>query len=180
MKLNAASELEPISWEGFANIHPYAPKNQCLGYEKIITDISEYLCEITGLDSISLQPNSGAQGEYTGLIVIRKYLDNNNGKERNICLIPSSAHGTNPASAVMAGFEVKIVKCNEYGDIDYNDIEEKVKKYKNNFLKSEYALRLPDFHYRNQTWVGDKSTMLCVGIYGQAILVDQKNKIEVN
>ena len=132
MKLNAASELEPISWEGFANIHPYAPKNQCLGYEKIIKDISKYLCEITGLDSISLQPNSGAQGEYTGLIVIRKYLDNNNGKERNICLIPSSAHGTNPASAVMAGFDVKIVKCNEYGDIDYNDIKEKVKKYKNN------------------------------------------------
>ena len=132
MKLNAASELIPISWNGFSNMHPYAPENQCHGYKKIITKLSEYLCKITGLPAISLQPNSGAQGEYAGLIIIRKYLDKNKGKNRNICLIPSSAHGTNPASAVMAGFNVKIIKCNKYGDIDYKDMQEKVKKYKNN------------------------------------------------
>ena len=112
--------------EGFANIHPYAPKNQCLGYEKIITDISEYLCEITGLDSISLQPNSGAQGEYTGLLLIRAYHKKNGDEHRNICLIPSSAHGTNPASASMCGYEIIEIPRGNDGRLDLQALRDAV------------------------------------------------------
>ena len=125
MKLNAASELLPLSWAEFGNIHPFTPVNQVRGYQEMLTSLEKYLTEITGLHATSLQPNSGAQGEYAGLMVIRAYHESNKDKKRNIALIPASAHGTNPASAVMAGMEVVVVKTDEGGNIDFADLKEK-------------------------------------------------------
>jgi len=132
MKLNAASEMFALSWPGFCDIHPFVPENQALGYKELIENLQDDLCIITGFDAISFQPNSGASGEYTGLLVIREYLKNIGEAHRNICLIPSSAHGTNPASAVMAGMEVVIVHCDENGNIDIKDLRDKASKYKEN------------------------------------------------
>ena len=132
MKLNAASQLFPLSWAEFSNIHPFAPINQARGYQILFHELEESLCEITGFDGLSLQPNSGAQGEYAGLMVIRAYHQSRNEAHRNICLIPSSAHGTNPASATMAGMKVVVIKCDEHGNIDLNDLEEKAKEHKDN------------------------------------------------
>ena len=109
MKLNAAAEMLPLSWNRWLNIHPFVPKNQAIGYEKVLNKLENQLKEITGFDAVSLQPNSGAQGEYAGLMVIKSFHENNGDFDRNICLIPSSAHGTNPASAVMAGMQVVVV-----------------------------------------------------------------------
>jgi glycine dehydrogenase len=131
MKLNAASELIPVSWEEFANIHPFAPKNQTKGYQKMIKDLSTWLCEITGFDACSLQPNSGAQGEYAGLLTIKAYHDARGDEHRKVALIPSSAHGTNPASAVMVGMEVVVVACDDRGNIDMTDLKLKVETHKN-------------------------------------------------
>ena len=124
MKLNAAAELMPVSWPKFSNIHPHAPKNQTEGYDIIINDLKEWLCEITGFDSVSLQPNAGSQGEYAGLLAILDY-HKSRGDNRNICLIPTSAHGTNPASAVMAGMKVVGIKCDDDGNIDLEDLKTK-------------------------------------------------------
>ncbi|MCD4772698.1 MAG: aminomethyl-transferring glycine dehydrogenase, partial [Bacteroidales bacterium] len=132
MKLNAAAELFALSWPEFANIHPYVPVDQAEGYTQLIKNLENDLCEITGFDAVSFQPNSGAAGEYAGLMVIRAYHINNGDTERNICLIPSSAHGTNPASAVMAGMKVIVVKCDENGNIDLNDLKEKAEEHKAN------------------------------------------------
>ena len=132
MKLNAASQLFPLSWAEFSNIHPFAPINQARGYQILFHELEESLCEITGFDGMSLQPNSGAQGEYAGLMVIRAYHHSRNEAHRNICLIPSSAHGTNPASATMAGMKVVVTKCDEQGNIDLNDLKEKAEKHKDN------------------------------------------------
>jgi len=126
MKLNPTTTLIPLSWRKFANIHPFVPKEQSEGYLEIINELESYLCEITGFSAVSLQPNSGAQGEFTGLLVIKKYLKDNNQENRNIALIPSSAHGTNPASAVMAGFKVVVVNCDQNGNIDFNDLLKKI------------------------------------------------------
>jgi len=123
MKLNAASELIPLSRPEFNAIHPFAPENQVQGYLEIINELSADLCTVTGFDAMSLQPNSGAQGEYAGLMVIRSYFAARGETERTIALIPSSAHGTNPASAVMAGMDVVVVKCDELGNIDVNDLQ---------------------------------------------------------
>jgi glycine dehydrogenase len=122
MKLNAAAELLPVSWDAFANIHPYAPARQTKGYMKIIHELEQWLCECTGFDACSLQPNSGAQGEYAGLLVIQAYHEAKGDLDRKVALIPSSAHGTNPASAVMAGMEVVVVACDEKGNIDVTDL----------------------------------------------------------
>lgn len=130
MKLNAASELYPITMREFADIHPFAPKEQVKGYQKMIAEFERDLCTITGFDAISLQPNSGAQGEYAGLAVIRAYHDSRGDQHRNIALIPSSAHGTNPASAVMAGMKVVVVKCDEQGNINIDDLREKAELHK--------------------------------------------------
>ncbi len=129
MKLNAATEMDPITWPEFANIHPFTPVNQTQGYQEIFQDLSKDLSDITGFDQVSLQPNSGAQGEYSGLMVIRAYHQSNGDHHRNICLIPTSAHGTNPASAVMAGMEVILIKCDEEGNIDLNDLETKATQH---------------------------------------------------
>jgi glycine dehydrogenase len=126
MKLNATTEMIPVTWPEFNQIHPFAPADQTLGYKKLTTELSRWLAEITGFSGISLQPNSGAQGEYAGLLVIRAYHESRGESHRNIALIPSSAHGTNPASAVIAGFEVVVVRCDERGNIDVEDLRNKV------------------------------------------------------
>lgn len=132
MKLNAATQLIPVSWPAFANIHPFAPLNQTKGYQQIFEELEAYLCEATGFTACSLQPNSGAQGEYTGLMTIRAYHHARKEKHRNIALIPSSAHGTNPASAVMAGMKVVVVACDDEGNIVVSDLKEKAELHKEN------------------------------------------------
>ena len=129
MKLNAASELIPVSWSHFANIHPFVPVEQAAGYAQIFDELSAWLCECTGFTGCSLQPNSGAQGEYAGLMAIRKYHIAEDNSHRNIVLIPSSAHGTNPASAVMAGMEVVVTACDESGNIDVADLRAKAEQF---------------------------------------------------
>lgn len=129
MKLNAASELIPLGWSNWANLHPFAPQTQVEGYKELITNLEKYLAEITGFAATSLQPNSGAQGEYAGLMVIRAYHHSRGDAHRNIALIPASAHGTNPATAVMAGMQVIVVKCDDKGNIDINDLREKAEKH---------------------------------------------------
>jgi glycine dehydrogenase len=126
MKLNAATEMMPLSWPEFSNIHPFAPSTQTAGYQYMIDELANYLCKITAFDACSLQPNSGAQGEYAGLLAIRSYHLHNGNANRNIIIIPISAHGTNPASAIMAGMEVVVVKALENGYIDVQDLKEKV------------------------------------------------------
>jgi len=125
MKLNAAAELFSLSWPEFGAIHPFVPKEQAMGYYELIEKLEKDLCEITGFEAISFQPNSGASGEYTGLMVIREYFMNKGEDYRNVCLIPASAHGTNPASSVMAGMTVVVIKCDDHGNIDLMDLEEK-------------------------------------------------------
>jgi len=129
MKLNAAAELFSLSWPEFGEIHPFVPEEQAEGYIQLIRNLEKDLCEITGFEAVSLQPNSGASGEYTGLVVIREYLESKGEGKRNICLIPASAHGTNPASSVMAGLKVVVVKCDNDGNIDLSDLKEKAEKY---------------------------------------------------
>ena len=131
MKLNAAAEMLPLSDKRWNNIHPFVPTNQAEGYHIMLKRLEEYLTEITGFAATSLQPNSGAQGEYSGLMTIRKYHQAKGENQRNICLVPSSAHGTNPASAVMAGMKVVVIKATEKGNIDLTDLQEKVEKYSN-------------------------------------------------
>ncbi|MBK6903382.1 MAG: aminomethyl-transferring glycine dehydrogenase [Saprospirales bacterium] len=130
MKLNAAAELMPVSWPEFADIHPFVPVDQVEGYHEIFRDLERYLCEITGFTACSLMPNSGAQGEYAGLLTIRAYHQATGGAHRNVALIPSSAHGTNPASAVMVGMEVIVVSCDDHGNIEVSDLRAKAEQYK--------------------------------------------------
>ncbi len=132
MKLNATSEMMPLSWPEFSSIHPFAPVNQAKGYLQMIDELGQYLCEVTEFTACSLQPNSGAQGEYAGLLCIRAYHIHHNQPNRNVMLIPSSAHGTNPASAVMAGMKVVVTKCTENGDIDVEDLKEKATLHQHN------------------------------------------------
>ena len=131
MKLNAVSELMPISWPEFTDIHPFVPINQAKGYLDIIEDMNHILCEVTGFSAISFQPNSGAAGEYTGLLAINEYQKSIGQSHRNICLIPASAHGTNPASAVVAGYNVVVIKTADNGNVDLDDLRLKADKYKN-------------------------------------------------
>jgi len=132
MKLNAATEMIPVSWPCFGGLHPFAPSEQTKGYQEIAKELSDYLCETTGFTACSLQPNSGAQGEYAGLLTIRSYHEARNQTNRNIVLIPISAHGTNPASAVMAGFKVVVVACDAAGNIDMDDLKAKAEEHKEN------------------------------------------------
>lgn len=129
MKLNATAEMAPISWPEFAQIHPFAPLEQTQGYLKLFDDLQRWLAEITGFDGVSLQPNAGAQGEYTGLLVIRQYHLQRGDSHRTVCLIPESAHGTNPASAVMAGMQVVPVSCDDDGNIDIEDLQAKAHQH---------------------------------------------------
>ncbi|MDY7008406.1 MAG: aminomethyl-transferring glycine dehydrogenase [Cyanobacteriota bacterium] len=132
MKLNSTAEMIPVTWPEFAKIHPFAPTSQTKGYQIMFEQLEEWLAEITGFSAISLQPNAGSQGEYTGLLVIREYHAHRGEAHRNICLIPESAHGTNPASAVMSGLKVVVVKCDKQGNIDIADLKKKTEKHKDN------------------------------------------------
>ena len=132
MKLNATSEMIPITWPEFNLIHPFAPANQSEGYAQLIDSLSKWLVAVTGYDAVSLQPNAGSQGEFAGLLAIRNYLDSKGEENRDICLIPSSAHGTNAASAVMAGMKVIVIACDEDGNVSLNDLKEKIDQYRDN------------------------------------------------
>ncbi len=132
MKLNAAAELMPVSMPEFGSIHPFVPAEQAAGYREMINELAGWLAEITGFDGVSMQPNSGASGEYAGLLTIRAYHEHHGEAHRNVCLIPDSAHGTNPASAVMAGMKVVVVKCDENGNIDLGDLEAKAQQHADN------------------------------------------------
>ncbi|MFY0678607.1 MAG: aminomethyl-transferring glycine dehydrogenase [Neptuniibacter sp.] len=144
MKLNATAEMIPVTWPEFANIHPFAPEDQTQGYLEMINELEAALVEITGYDNVSMQPNSGAQGEYAGLLAIRKYQEANGEGQRNICLIPSSAHGTNPASAAMMGMKVVIVECDENGNVDVADLRVKAQQHKEDL--SALMITYPSTH----------------------------------
>jgi len=132
MKLNATTEMMPLTWPEFASLHPFAPREQAKGYHALFARLEKWLCDITGYDAISLQPNAGAQGEYAGLLAIRGYHAARGEAQRKVCLIPASAHGTNPASAVMAGMEVVVVACEKNGDVDVNDLRAKAQTHSKN------------------------------------------------
>ncbi|MBE4324344.1 aminomethyl-transferring glycine dehydrogenase [Vibrio parahaemolyticus] len=144
MKLNAAAEMIPITWPEFGSIHPFAPVEQAAGYAALAKDLKEKLCEITGYDAFSLQPNSGASGEYAGLIAIQRYHESRGEGHRNVCLIPSSAHGTNPATASMVSMKVVVVKCDDEGNIDIDDLAAKIEKHKDNL--SSIMITYPSTH----------------------------------
>lgn len=144
MKLNATSEMLPITWPEFADIHPFAPKDQTVGYRTMIAELDAYLAEVTGYDAISMQPNSGAQGEYAGLVAISRYHASRGEAHRNVCLIPSSAHGTNPASAAMASLKVVIVECDKNGNVDLNDFRAKAELHSDNL--SSVMITYPSTH----------------------------------
>ncbi|MDB4778217.1 aminomethyl-transferring glycine dehydrogenase [bacterium] len=144
MKLNATSEMVPVTYNGFANLHPFAPVDQTQGYQAMINELGKWLVEITGYDSISMQPNSGAQGEYAGLLAIRRYHESLGQEHRNVCLIPSSAHGTNPASASMMGLKVVVVKTDENGNIDLVDLKAKAEANSENL--SSLMITYPSTH----------------------------------
>ena len=128
MKLNATTEMIPVTWPEFSNIHPFAPKEQTPGYEQLVSELDGYLRDITGFDAICMQPNSGAQGEYAGLLAIKKYHESRGEGHRNVCLIPRSAHGTNPASAQMASMRVVVTECDEQGNVDFDDLKKKAEE----------------------------------------------------
>lgn len=130
MKLNATSEMIPITWSEFNSIHPFAPIDQTSGYLELIDSLSKWLISVTGYDAVSLQPNAGSQGEFAGLLAIRNYLDSKGESHRDICLIPASAHGTNAASAVMAGMKVIVIECDSYGNVSLEDLKSKIEQYR--------------------------------------------------
>jgi glycine dehydrogenase len=132
MKLNATTEMEAVTWSEFSSIHPFSPKDQSIGYRELIDQLSSWLVAITGYDAVSLQPNAGSQGEFAGLLAIRNYHDSRSDHHRTICLIPSSAHGTNAASAVMAGMKVVVVECDEHGNVSIEDLKLKISEHSNN------------------------------------------------
>ena len=158
MKLNAAAEMMPVTWPEFAFLHPFAPSDQTRGYTELCDSLSDWLIDITGLSGCSLQPNSGAQGEYTGLLVIRAYHLDNGDSHRNIFLIPSSAHGTNPASAVMAGMNVVVVKCDDEGNIDLKDLKNKVEE--NSQKLAGIMVTYPSTHGVFEEAIGEVCTLI--------------------
>ncbi|MCA9481493.1 MAG: glycine dehydrogenase (aminomethyl-transferring), partial [Nitrospira sp.] len=144
MKLNATTEMIPISWPEFSRLHPFAPDDQSHGYRILFQQLEDWLAEVTGFSAVSLQPNAGSQGEYAGLMVIRAYHAHHGQSNRNICLIPVSAHGTNPASAVMAGMKVVTVACDLHGNIDLQDLKAKAQQHRN--ALSAFMVTYPSTH----------------------------------
>ena len=153
MKLNATAQMIPVSWPEFANMHPFAPIDQAQGYKHMIDELGKWLVELTGYDNISMQPNSGAQGEYAGLIAIHKYHESRGDSHRNICLIPSSAHGTNPASAQMVGMKVVVVDCDKSGNVDMNDLRKKASELADNL--SCIMITYPSTHGVYETTIAE-------------------------
>ncbi len=171
MKLNAASEMLPVSWTEFADLHPFAPLDQTKGYQKIFRELEKWLCECTGFDACSLQPNSGAQGEYAGLLTIQAYHQSRGHAHRNIAIIPSSAHGTNPASAVMVGLTVVVVKCDDKGNIDMIDLQEKVVQHSANL--SCLMVTYPSTHGVFETSI--KEICALIHTHGGKVYMDGAN-----
>jgi len=171
MKLNATSEMVPVSWPEFNGLHPFSPVDQAMGYQQIISELEQYLCTITGFSAVSLQPNSGAQGEYAGLMVIRAYHHSRNEHHRDVVLIPSSAHGTNPASAVMAGMKVVVVKCDDHGNIDISDLRTKAEANKANL--SALMVTYPSTHGVFEE--GIREIIQIVHEYGGQVYMDGAN-----
>ncbi len=171
MKLNAATELFPITSPQWTNIHPFVPVEQAQGYQQVIKNLSRYLVEITGLDAVSLQPNSGAAGEYAGLMAIRNYHISRGEGQRNIALIPASAHGTNPASAVMAGHKVVVIKTTEQGNIDVEDLREKAEKYKDQL--SVFMVTYPSTHGVFESAIKEMNDI--IHQYGGQVYMDGAN-----
>ena len=153
MKLNASTEMIPISWGEFANIHPFVPAKQRKGYDQLISELEDWLVKITGYAAVSLQPNAGSQGEFAGLLAIRSYHRSNGDESRNICLIPASAHGTNAASAVMAGMKVVVVDCDENGNVDLVDLANKAEQHSNDL--SAIMITYPSTHGVYEETVSD-------------------------
>ena len=153
MKLNATTEMIPISWDEFANIHPFVPAKQRKGYDQLISELEDWLVKITGYAAVSLQPNAGSQGEFAGLLAIRSYHRSNGDESRNICLIPASAHGTNAASAVMAGMKVVVVDCDENGNVDLVDLANKAEQHSNDL--SAIMITYPSTHGVYEETVSD-------------------------
>ncbi len=171
MKLNATAEMIPVTWAEFGNIHPFAPLEQTQGYQELFNELETWLGEITGFAGISLQPNAGSQGEYAGLQVIRQYHQSRGEGHRNICLIPESAHGTNPASAVMCGMKVIAVKCDRHGNIDLKDLQSKAEKHKDNL--SALMVTYPSTHGVFETEI--KSICAIVHQYDGQVYMDGAN-----
>ena len=150
MKLNATSEMIPVTWREFAMMHPFAPLEQAQGYQQLFEELEGMLAEITGFDTVSLQPNAGSQGEYAGLLAIRGYHHARGEANRDVCLIPVSAHGTNPASAVMAGMKVVVVACDEKGNVDVADLEAKAKQHCRQPRRADDHLSLDPWRVRGE------------------------------
>lgn len=171
MKLNATSEMLPVSWPEFSSIHPFAPESQVLGYKKLIKELEQQLATITGYSEISLQPNAGSQGEYAGLLAIAAYHESKGDKARNICLIPMSSHGTNPASAQMVGMKVVAIDCDKEGNIDLNDLKRKANEYSDNL--SSIMITYPSTHGVFETNVREVCNI--VHKHGGQVYIDGAN-----
>ncbi len=171
MKLNATAEMLPVTWPEFNQIHPFAPLSQTKGYQTLFSQLEAWLTEITGFDGVSLQPNAGSQGEFAGLQVIRKYHDSRGEGTRNICLIPESAHGTNPASAVMCGLKVIAIKCDNQGDIDIEDLKAKAEKHQHNL--STLMITYPSTHGVFEEAIKDICSI--IHAYGGQVYLDGAN-----
>ncbi|MEM6820884.1 MAG: aminomethyl-transferring glycine dehydrogenase [Verrucomicrobiota bacterium] len=171
MKLNAAAEMMPLSWPGFSNMHPYAPEDQCRGYLKLCDDLEKWLSELTGFEAISLQPNAGSQGEYAGLLAIKKYQESIGQGGRDVCLVPQSAHGTNFASAAMIGYQVVIVKCDESGNVDVDDLNEKAKLHVDRLAAA--MVTYPSTHGVFETRI--QEICACVHDHGGQVYMDGAN-----
>jgi glycine dehydrogenase len=171
MKLNATSEMEPITWPAFAGIHPFAPLDQAAGYHRLIRGLESMLCEVTGYDAVSLQPNAGSQGEFAGLLAIRGYHQSRGEAQRDICLIPSSAHGTNAASAVMAGMRVIVIGCDAHGNVDVDDLKTKIGEHGDEL--AALMITYPSTHGVFEEAVGD----ICAMVHdaGGQVYVDGAN-----
>ena len=171
MKLNATSEMIPVTWSEFGDLHPFAPIDQARGYTEMISGLEAWLCEITGLDAICMQPNSGAQGEYAGIVAISRYHASRGDGHRNICLIPRSAHGTNPATAQMCGLQIVVVDCDDHGNIDVADLKAKAEQHAANL--SCLMLTYPSTHGVFEEAV--KEVCAIVHQYGGQVYMDGAN-----
>jgi glycine dehydrogenase len=171
MKLNATSEMIPVTWPEFNSLHPFAPANQSEGIREMIAQLSQWLVDITGYDAVSLQPNAGSQGEFAGLLAIRNYLDSRNENHRDICLIPSSAHGTNAASAVMAGMKVVVVACDDAGNVSVSDLKEKISQHRDSLAC--LMVTYPSTHGVFETAISE----ICAAVHdaGGQVYVDGAN-----
>lgn len=171
MKLNATAEMVPVTWPQFSSLHPFAPETQARGYRRMIDELEKQLCAITGYDAMSMQPNSGAQGEYAGLLAIRAYHRSNGEGHRNVCLIPTSAHGTNPASAHMAGMEVVSVRCDAGGNVEFADLETKARKHADKLAAA--MVTYPSTHGVFETGIREMCEI--VHRYGGQVYLDGAN-----